>query len=284
MWKESYRLGVESIDRQHMELFHMTDELLRCIEKREKPARFRKAVSFLKEFSVEHFRDEEAYQASIHYAGMEEHVKQHKAFADTVLSFERRLEESEYSLKDVKDLAGMLTAWLIYHVSDMDQRIVGRKPAYSRESGLFYTDCFGGCVRDVLVKMTGLDADDIHTWETGLPPADNTVAIQIGLTGDLTGNLIFGFSESLAFKLFESMTFMTPAELDELVCSALAEIANIAGGNVATVLSQNGLACDIRTPQFLTDGYLEETAGLRHMRIATSLGDMDLCASGLAKQ
>ena len=32
MWKDSYRLGVERIDRQHMELFRMTEELIHAID------------------------------------------------------------------------------------------------------------------------------------------------------------------------------------------------------------------------------------------------------------
>ena len=32
MWKESYRIGIDLIDRQHEELFRATDTLVRAIE------------------------------------------------------------------------------------------------------------------------------------------------------------------------------------------------------------------------------------------------------------
>ena len=32
MWKDSYRLGVDRIDNQHMELFRMTDDLVNAVK------------------------------------------------------------------------------------------------------------------------------------------------------------------------------------------------------------------------------------------------------------
>ena len=32
MWKDSYRLGVERIDEQHMELFRMTEDLVNAVK------------------------------------------------------------------------------------------------------------------------------------------------------------------------------------------------------------------------------------------------------------
>ena len=123
MWKESYRIGIDLIDRQHEELFRATDTLVRAIEANADKQTFRQTITFLKDYTVRHFHDEEAYQASIHYSGMEDHKKAHRKFTGIILDYERRLVESDFDIRIVKDLAGTLTAWLIYHVADADQRI-----------------------------------------------------------------------------------------------------------------------------------------------------------------
>lgn len=69
MWKESYRLGVDRIDEQHIELFRMTEELIRAIERRASTEAYQKALGFLKDYVIYHFADEEQYQAPIGYSG-----------------------------------------------------------------------------------------------------------------------------------------------------------------------------------------------------------------------
>ena len=46
MWKESYRLGIDRIDEQHIELFRMTEELIRAIERRASTEAYQKALGF----------------------------------------------------------------------------------------------------------------------------------------------------------------------------------------------------------------------------------------------
>lgn len=275
MWKESYRLGIESIDRQHMKLFQMTDGLLKAIDEKAEPDVFRKAVGFLKEYVVEHFRDEEDYQASIHYDGLREHMRQHHVFTDTVLSLEKRLEEFNYDLNTVKELAGMLTAWLIYHVADADQRIAGNIRDAADEFNGSYIECFGARMQNALVKMAGMDSDDIQKEKFTASKMVDDVIVRIELTKELSGCAVFGFSKEFALKMFEAMTFVAVDEMDDLVRSALAEIANITSGNVVTLLSDRGMDCGIKTPVFIPGDF---TAGsdMEVMRIVTDFGELQI--------
>lgn len=65
MWKDKYRLGVAQIDQQHRALFDMTEELVRAVKQGAAAADYEKALGFLQAYVVEHFRDEEAYMASL---------------------------------------------------------------------------------------------------------------------------------------------------------------------------------------------------------------------------
>ena len=248
MGKESYRIGIDLIDRQHEELFRATDTLVRAIEANADKQTFRQTITFLKDYTVRHFHDEEAYQASIHYSGMEDHKKAHRKFTGIILDYERRLVESDFDIRIVKDLAGTLTAWLIYHVADADQRIAKGDTGAGLTLAQSFLNIFSDSALDVMEKMAGFSANDIEEQFVSNKRVQGDIFVEIGLIGDLKGRIIFGFSKELAFKLIEIMTFVEPAEIDELVCSALAELSNITCGNAATALTEHGKVCDIKTP------------------------------------
>lgn len=273
MWKESYRIGIDLIDRQHEELFRATDTLVRAIEANADKQTFRQTITFLKDYTVRHFQDEEAYQASIHYSGMEDHKKAHRKFTEIILDYERRLVESDFDIRIVKDLAGTLTAWLIYHVADADQRIAKGDTGAGLTLAQSFLNIFSDSALDVMEKMAGFSANDIEEQFVSNKRVQGDIFVEIGLIGDLKGRIIFGFSKELAFKLIEIMTFVEPAEIDELVCSALAELSNITCGNAATALTEHGKVCDIKTPVVTA----EPPCGLIDgMMLQTNVGGLEI--------
>ena len=273
MWKESYRIGIDLIDRQHEELFRATDTLVRAIEANADKQTFRQTITFLKDFTVRHFHDEEAYHASIHYSGMEDHKKAHRKFTGIILDYERRLVESDFDIRIVKDLAGTLTAWLIYHVADADQRIAKGDTGAGLTLAQSFLNIFSDSALDVMEKMAGFSANDIEEQFVSNKRVQGDIFVGIGLIGDLKGRSTFGFSKELAFKLVEIMTFVEPAEIDELVCSALAELSNITCGNAATALTEHGKVCDIKTPVVTA----EPPCGLIDgMMLQTNVGGLEI--------
>lgn len=249
MWKNSYRLGVDRIDQQHMELFRMTEDLVNAVKNDAGIASYQKALGFLKEYVIYHFRDEEAYQASIHYPGLGAHQAEHRQFTQTVLDYEKRLTENGFDAKTMKDLAGTVTAWLIYHVVDTDQKIVSGDAADAEETRFDQSvDLVAHSALDVMESMAGLEPAQaqMHTVSRHHPQGD--IFVKIPLVGDWKGDAVFGFSKELAFHLLQSMTGMELTELDELVQSALCELTNISCGNAATAMVKRGLHCDIKPP------------------------------------
>ena len=273
MWKESYRIGIDLIDRQHEELFRATDTLVRAIEANADKQTFRQTITFLKDYTVRHFHDEEAYQASIHYSGMEDHKKAHRKFTGIILDYERRFVASDFDLRLVQDLAGTLPAWLIYHVADADQRIAKGDTGAGLTLAQSFLNIFSDSALDVMEKMAGFSANDIEEQFVSNKRVQGDIFVEIGLIGDLKGRIIFGFSKELAFKLIEIMTFVEPAEIDELVCSALAELSNITCGNAATALTEHGKVCDIKTPVVTA----EPPCGLIDgMMLQTNVGGLEI--------
>lgn len=257
----------------------MTEELLKSIEEQRGPETFEAAIGFLKEYVVVHFRDEEEYQASIQYEGMADYVNQHREFTETVLKFEKKLQETSYDLTVVKQLAGTLTAWLIYHVADADQKIAGKDMRRAEAAPDSYIDSFGDSICQVLEKMVGGDSLNILGEKNLFTEIEDDVMVAVDLTGDSHDRAVFGFSKEFALKLFEAMTFMVTEEVDELVCSALAEMSNIICGNTAVLLSEKGVTIDIKTPEFLSGSYTGP-GEMEGIRVATDFGGLKLAIAG----
>ncbi|WP_122644067.1 bacteriohemerythrin [Luxibacter massiliensis] len=248
MWKENYRLGIDRIDNQHIELFDRTENLIKDITQNAPIEVYREALGFLKDYVIYHFRDEEEYQASIHYEGLEEHKKEHLNFTKTVLEYEDKLEKNNFDVHTLKDLAGVITAWLIYHVADTDQKIVAGRPQYTGGSFDSNMKLFSSSAIDVINTMAGIDLGTARQEVVAGRPIQGDVFIELPFIGALNGKAIFGFSKELALSLVSTMTMMEYHELDELVLSALCELTNISCGNVAGRLAGQGILCDIKPP------------------------------------
>ncbi len=103
---------------------------------------------------------------------------------------------------------------------------------------------------DVLKNM--LDIEDIERGEMSMNEEmvqGSDANVTIGVTGNLSGSILYSFSKEMALEMVEIMSGMKMEELDKFVSSAVGEIANIISGNAVTYLANNGYECDIVPPQ-----------------------------------
>ncbi len=128
VWQEEYNIGVEAIDQEHQRLFKIINKLF-AMREEEKNSQWacQEGIKFFKGHTVKHFADEEAYMASIHYPGLEEHQRIHQGFRNhTLPTLERELKQSGYALNTVDHFLGVCAGWLIGHTLTEDQAITGK--------------------------------------------------------------------------------------------------------------------------------------------------------------
>lgn len=274
MWKESYRLGVEKIDAQHKKLFETTERLVHEIEGGQRPEVYRQTIAFLKLYVATHFRDEEQYFSSIGYPKEEEHKRQHQALSQEVAKYDAQLKETGYALQTAKKIAGMLSAWLVYHVVNEDIKYTKPEVQQAQVEHPSFMAYFADSSTQVLESMAGLRRDEVSrsSQAVGTDPAD--IHIEIGLVGSLTGRVVFGFTREFSCQLVTAMMAFAPTEMDELVYSMLSEISNIAAGNGTIAIAQNGTACDICPPKILDDFVC--CPGDEQVQLSTRLGKMSI--------
>lgn len=128
VWKDSYKIGVDFIDKEHKQLFSTMNKLLRISESEDKSEwACREGVKYLRNHTTEHFEHEEEYMKSINYSEYEIHKRLHDNFRkNTLPALEAEMEVSEYSEDSVRHFLGVCIGWVVGHTQTEDQAIVGK--------------------------------------------------------------------------------------------------------------------------------------------------------------
>lgn len=114
----------------------------------------------------------------------------------------------------------------------------------------------------------------------------DAVLLKISVVGDLEGDIIYRFPNSVALKLVSDMMGgMTVTELDELGQSAIAELGNMISGNASTILYSKGITIDITPPKMLHSEQNPPTGKAILVPLSMAgVGDVELYALFRSKQ
>lgn len=122
---DEYLTGIQLIDDEHRELFHIVDKANRLIKSYDELSGYDQIVRILdelKQYTKEHFGDEEEYMESIRYEGLEAQKRAHDAFIN-------KLENIDFGELDknpqasLNELLEFLLGWLINHILHTDKKI-----------------------------------------------------------------------------------------------------------------------------------------------------------------
>lgn len=123
-WRESYEIGVERIDCQHRQLLVKLNEFFDACSNQQGREKIEETLKFLKDYTLEHFGDEEDLMNGIHFPELNDHMKEHAEFVKTVLDLEQQVKEKGVSVLTTIKLNRTLTDWLLNHINKCD-RLIG---------------------------------------------------------------------------------------------------------------------------------------------------------------
>ncbi|SEN76971.1 chemotaxis protein CheX [Paenibacillus sp. OV219] len=96
---------------------------------------------------------------------------------------------------------------------------------------------------------------------------ENYIWIQIGINGQMNGDIVFGLSEEVALKMVSAMMGgYEISEMDEMGKSAISELGNMISGNASTMLFNQGVRVDITPPKVL---HSAQSAGINPSKALT---------------
>lgn len=105
---------------------------------------------------------------------------------------------------------------------------------------------------------------------------DTTFILQVGITGEMKGQVLLVMSVERAKDIASRMMFgMEVNELDEMSRSALGELSNMIMGNTATLFSQQDILIDITPPISLLGDKLMIQTDAQALRVPLLYEDKD---------
>lgn len=110
--------------------------------------------------------------------------------------------------------------------------------------------------------------------------AEDYIWIQIGMSGQMNGDIVFGLHESVALKLVSAMMGgFDVTEMDEMSQSAISELSNMISGNASTLLFNQGVQVEITPPRIIQTataaGFVPKKA-LNIPLIMDNIGQLDI--------
>jgi hemerythrin len=119
-WKPAYSVKVVALDSQHKKLFDLVNELHNAMSSGHGKDIVADVLSRLVDYTVTHFKAEEAVMEKHGYPGLQTHRAEHKALTDKVLAFKKEYEVGTSVV--TPQLMLFLQQWLKNHIQGVDQR------------------------------------------------------------------------------------------------------------------------------------------------------------------
>jgi chemotaxis protein CheX len=109
---------------------------------------------------------------------------------------------------------------------------------------------------------------------------DHYIWIQIGMTGQMQGDIVFGLQEQVALRMVSAMMGgYVIEEMNEIGQSAISELSNMISGNASTMLYNQGVRVDITPPVLMQGLHWQTIVGKRALTIPLimdGIGELDI--------
>lgn len=119
-WRDSLAIGVEEIDSQHKELIRRFNSLLTACEAGKGIDELKKLLTFLDDYVVEHFTNEEKLQRKYNYPSYASHKMEHDSFVARIKAVQEEIKSEGVAIHNVIETNNMLLKWLLNHISKVD--------------------------------------------------------------------------------------------------------------------------------------------------------------------
>lgn len=243
-WDEQYNIGVEVVDNAHCQLFSIVRKIIELLGQNDYKNQFacKEGLKFFKSYTEKHFAEEEEFMRSINYDGYEQHKALHDNLKlQTLPTLEKDLEESNYSVASIQRFLGVCIGWLTTHIMIDDRAITGKavriehkaiteKAIHTQSNTLSkeYISAFETLMKQIFQSIFSIEAsvasEQYNGWDVG--KAIHYELIYEAPTGKHY-KAVWMFEENLVFSTIGQMLGMQFSETNEIILSAIKEIAQI---------------------------------------------------------
>ena len=119
-WTGAYSVGVPAMDAQHQRLITLINEFHQAMSEGHGSQQVRAVLDALADYTVKHFRDEEALMERHHYPALAEHRRKHQELIRSVEELRQKNKDSEIGLSIT--VSDFLKEWLTNHIQGADKK------------------------------------------------------------------------------------------------------------------------------------------------------------------
>ncbi len=119
-WDDQLSVGVDWIDKQHQDLFSRINKLTDGMGKGQGEEEILDLIKFLRQYTIEHFGNEEKVMQRHGYDRYQQHKTKHEKFVDQLDSLDKRVKEEGVSLPLTLKVQEWMNSWWINHIKKTD--------------------------------------------------------------------------------------------------------------------------------------------------------------------
>jgi hemerythrin len=123
IWSNELATGNTAIDTQHKQLVKALNDLLEACNSGKGRTQLNETMQFLINYTVQHFKDEEALQQKYNYPDYPNHKKLHETFKVTVTDMAKQFQTEGPTITMVSKLNAGMGGWLVNHIQREDKKI-----------------------------------------------------------------------------------------------------------------------------------------------------------------
>lgn len=120
-WRNELSVGVTMIDDQHKELIRIANGLINAVSLGRDRKTLENVLRRLREYTVFHFKSEEALMEELRYDKRAQHANEHHELKDKVKGFQRMLYLQEELTPQA--VLAFMKEWLLKHILQSDRDI-----------------------------------------------------------------------------------------------------------------------------------------------------------------
>lgn len=122
-WSKELETGNAQIDAEHQELLRAVNRLLEACATEKGEKALSSTLDFLTQYTITHFRHEEALQLQYHYPDYPNHKRFHETFFKVVANLAASLEAEGATPRLMEDMNKQLVGWLLNHIKTEDMKV-----------------------------------------------------------------------------------------------------------------------------------------------------------------
>jgi len=119
-WKDSFSVGIGSIDEDHKGLINIINELFDAVSHGVAKEHISSDLAKLVDYTKTHFKREEIFFEKTNYPLLEEHKLQHDVFIKKINNLQKDFEKGNQTIS--VELLKFLTDWLVNHILSSDRK------------------------------------------------------------------------------------------------------------------------------------------------------------------